>query len=147
MAQECIYNAMVDQIMTKIRTGGLMNEQLEDLFHTKIISKIESHNKLVGKYTILVKEMFQGVIHHRYCMGVAQKMVKLMKTDPDMEAEYACRICAEEMNESKGQMIFPLDEDTFAQMLKKNKCNIIHDENDHYTNEILNVNDTTNVSA
>ena len=129
MANEITYNLMVKDVMRKIEDHGLMSEELNKLFNVKIISKIESHSKLVGKYTILVKDMFRGVIHHRYCMGVAQKMVKLMKNKPEMIAEEACRICAEEINEKKGVLIFPLHEDAFARMLQ-NKCNIVYDEND-----------------
>ena len=118
MAQERIYNEKVKMIMKKIKLKGLMSEQLEDLFYSKIIAKVQAnqHQKLVDKYTLLVKDMFQGVIHHKYCLGIAQKMVKLMNKNPNMEPEYACRICAEEINTNKGQTIFPLDEEAFENM-------------------------------
>ena len=76
----------------------------------------------------MVKEMFQGVVEHKYCLGVSHKMAKIMKEDPSLTLEEACRKGAEEMNEKLGKNVFPMDQEAFETRYEElHKCKIVYE--------------------
>lgn len=137
---EKTYNKLLNVIRDVIDNHGLLSNDLNEVFNkelgvTKQIDskKNQSHDKSKSSYhkaisnnCKMVKEMFRGVVEHKYCLGVSHKMAKIMKEDPSLSLEEACRKGAEEMNEKLGKNVFPMDEETFKRRYEElHKCKIV----------------------
>ena len=140
---EKTYNKLLTVIRDVIDNHGLLNHDLNEIFNnelgvTKQINsnkKNESHDKSKSSYhkaisnnCKMVKEMFRGVVEHKYCLGVSHKMAKIMKEDPSLTLEEACRKGAEEMNEKLGKNVFPMDQEAFEKRYEElHKCKIVYE--------------------
>ena len=140
---EKTYNKLLTVIRDVIDNHGLLNHDLNEVFNkelgvTKQINsnkKNESHDKSKSSYhkaisnnCKMVKEMFRGVVEHKYCLGVSHKMAKIMKEDPSLTLEEACRKGAEEMNEKLGKNVFPMDQEAFETRYEElHKCKIVYE--------------------
>ena len=126
---ENMYKRFIIYVSDEIQKNGLMNEDLRAVLNEK--AKANPYHEMVSRNCKMVKEMFKGVVEHKYCLGVSHKMVKLMKQDERLTLEDACRIGAEEMNSKADRVIFPMDEDTFEEMIKElHTCKIIDELDD-----------------
>lgn len=140
---EKTYNKLLTVIRDVIDNHGLLNNDLNEIFNnelgvTKQINsskKNQSHDKSKSTYhkaissnCKMVKEMFRGVVEHKYCLGVSHKMAKIMKEDPSLTLEEACRKGAEEMNEKLGKNVFPMDQEAFQKRYEElHKCKIVYE--------------------
>lgn len=138
---ERTYNKLLTVIRDVIENHGLLNQDLNEVFNkemgvtkqTNSNRKNQSHekspyHKAISNNCKMVKEMFKGVVEHKYCLGVSHKMAKIMKEDPSLTLEEACRKGAEEMNEKLGKNVFPLDQETFEQKYEElHKCKIVYE--------------------
>lgn len=140
---EKTYNKLLTVIRDVIDNHGLLNNDLNEIFNnelgvTKQINsskKNQSHDKSKSTYhkaissnCKMVKEMFRGVVEHKYCLGVSHKMAKIMKEDPSLTLEEACRKGAEEMNEKLGKNVFPMDQEEFEKRYEElHKCKIVYE--------------------
>lgn len=140
---EKTYNKLLTVIRDVIDNHGLLNNDLNEVFYnelgvTKQINsskKNQSHDKSKSTYhkaissnCKMVKEMFRGVVEHKYCLGVSHKMAKIMKEDPSLTLEEACRKGAEEMNEKLGKNVFPMDQEEFEKRYEElHKCKIVYE--------------------
>lgn len=127
-----IHNNFVTNIMKEIEANNLLTESLEDFFKTNILrvkKPSSKHSDTVSKNCKMVKEMFKGVVEHKLCLAVAQKMTKLMREDDTLSLESACYKGAEEMNAKRGNDLFPMTEEAFEALLaERNGCRIVHEE-------------------
>ena len=133
-----MHDNFVKTIMKDIEANNLLTDRLDEFFKTKILrtthyEKPTKHRGTVSRNCKLVKEMFKGVVEHKLCLAVAQKMTKLMKEDERLTLEDACRIGAEEMNAKKGYDLFPMTEEAFEALQKGSRskgCKIVEDTED-----------------
>ena len=140
---EKTYNKLLTVIRDVIDNHGLLNNDLNEIFNNELgvtkqiysSKKNQSHDKSKSSYhkaissnCKMVKEMFRGVVEHKYCLGVSHKMAKIMKEDPSLTLEEACRKGAEEMNEKLGKNVFPMDQEAFEKQYEElHKCKIVYE--------------------
>ena len=137
---EKTYNKLLTVIRDVIDNHGLLSKDLNDVFNkelgvTRQTEKHPSHekskstyHKMVSNNCKMVKVMFKGVVEHKYCLGVSHKMAKIMKEDPSLSLEEACRKGAEEMNEKLGKNVFPMDKEAFEKQYEElHKCKIVYE--------------------
>ena len=138
---EKTYNKLLTVIRDVIDNHGLLNQDLNEVFNkemgvTKQIDSNKKHqshekspyHKAISNNCKMVKEMFKGVVEHKYCLGVSHKMAKIMKEDPSLTLEEACRKGAEEMNEKLGKNVFPMDQEAFEKQYEElHKCKIVYE--------------------
>lgn len=133
---EKTYNKLLTVIRDVIDNHGLLNQDLNEVFNKEMgVTKHQSHDKSKSTYhkaisnnCKMVKEMFRGVVEHKYCLGVSHKMAKIMKEDPSLTLEEACRKGAEEMNEKLGKNVFPMDQEAFEKQYEElHKCKIVYE--------------------
>lgn len=133
---EKTYNKLLMVIRDVIDNHGLLNQDLNEVFNKEMgVTKHQSHDKSKSTYhkaisnnCKMVKEMFRGVVEHKYCLGVSHKMAKIMKEDPSLTLEEACRKGAEEMNEKLGKNVFPMDQEAFEKQYEElHKCKIVYE--------------------
>lgn len=80
------------------------------------------HQELASKCLYYIRdEVFKGIVPNKYCLGASQGMAKLLAENEDMPHMEACNIIAKRTNDTKGEIIFPLDKKTFAKMEKEMK--------------------------
>lgn len=130
---------MMMGLIAQIEEADLMTDELKEFMLTNLVdgtaaSKAkrrtvkkdgepragnEEHKSLVSKCLYYIRdEVFKGVVAHKYCLGAAQSMAKLITENSDLSDLDACNMVARRVNENKGEVIFPLDKKTFSKMEK-----------------------------
>ena len=76
-----------------------------------------ARHALVNTYAMYIRDdAFEGVVIYRNCFGAAQYMFKFIEDDPSMSFKEACELAVTKFNNSKGVMVFPMDDASFQSM-------------------------------